>query len=291
MVFYDEAAHARDLSTLIPPAFFQAKAYIFIGDHRQVAPYVAHSHQYSSQLAVPSLLRASAHELALSQLLINHRSFGRLHEMPSSIFYENQMMSPFSEEELLPEPVKRVREYLDGLRSSKAQIPRLLVSFRRDKWLKAVAGPSSWNPVHHNWIVPRIRELLNAEWFKGLDGTTPGTIMVITTAKESCFHYRKELSHWRWEDRRRVNVRTIDTSQGHEADIVFVDIVKPGKFTDDKCRLCVATTRAFQGEVIVMRQNYSSNWKSKDGGASYLVKIWSHCAQQGQILEVNNESP
>lgn len=31
---YDEAAHARELSTLTPLAFFNAKTCIFIGDHR-----------------------------------------------------------------------------------------------------------------------------------------------------------------------------------------------------------------------------------------------------------------
>ncbi|CAM1505153.1 Fc.00g107900.m01.CDS01 [Cosmosporella sp. VM-42] len=287
LVFYDEAAHARDLSTLIPPAFFQAKAYFFIGDHRQVTPYVAHSHQYSSQLEIPSLLRASAHEKALSQLLINHRAYGGLHELPSRIFYDDLMMSPFTMEELLPEPVKRVRGYLDGLRGNKASIPRLLVSFQRDEWEKAVAGPSSWNRKHHDWIVPRVRDLLKASWFTGLDGTTPGTIMVITSAKESCLRYRKELSHCRWEDRRRINIRTIDTSQGHEADIVFVDIVKPGKFTDNKCRLCVATTRAFQGEIIVMRKHRYHFRSLDDYGVeekSYLGEIWWHCNHQKLIL-------
>lgn len=52
----------------------------------------------------------------------------------------------------------------------------------------------------------------------------------------------------------RLEVRSVDTVQGHEADFVFFDLVreKPTEFLDDDKRLAVATTRARQGEVYVM---------------------------------------
>lgn len=52
----------------------------------------------------------------------------------------------------------------------------------------------------------------------------------------------------------RCEARTIDTCQGGEADIVFLDMVRSDAtdFTDDPNRLNVAITRARQGEIIMM---------------------------------------
>ncbi len=54
LIFLDEAAHARELSTLIPIANFNAKAILQIGDFRQTLPYVrdVKENRYAPQLLV-----------------------------------------------------------------------------------------------------------------------------------------------------------------------------------------------------------------------------------------------
>lgn len=278
LIFFDEAAHARDLSTLIPLAFFNAKAHFFLGDHRQVTPYVAFNHRYCRQLAIPSIRRAMEVDHGQSQLLINHRAYGQLHELSSSIWYGNAMISAYDEGQLLPDPVRQVRKYLDDIRGHQAAIPRLIVTLRDSKkWVHADVGTSSWNPAHHAWVVSHVEELLEKPWFTKLDGETPGSVLIITALKESFSKYQKQFSRWHLDKRRRVNVRTIDTAQGHEADIVVVDIAKLSKFTNDPCRLCVATTRAILGEIILMpRPSHPDDT---------LYKIFYKCYSQSQIYD------
>lgn len=79
----------------------------------------------------------------------------------------------------------------------------------------------------------------------------------------------------------RVDVRTIETAAGAEADVVFVDIVKSGSFVDDKNRLNVALTRAKQGEVILMRRPQGHDAARN----SWLSRIFERCEEAGQVLK------
>ena len=283
IVFYDEAAHARELSTLIPIAFFDAKAYFFIGDHKQVMPYVGNEHKYAHQLQIPTLLRATKSQKSHDQLLTNHRAYGELHELSSALFYDGKMVAAQEGERLFPEPVKRVREYLDTIRGHPAPIPRILIApDHYQSWKQEKRSKSPSNKVHRNWIVPRVLELLNAPWFTRLDGETPGTIMIVASLRGAVKQYRKRLGDLPVELRSRVNIRTIDGSQGHEADIVFIDIVKMTAFHDDGCRLCVATTRAIQGEIILMARATHQSDLSKFGNISNLI---DHCDLRNQSHE------
>lgn len=286
IIFYDEAAHARELSTLIPLAFFNAKACVFIGDHRQVTPYVAHVHKYCRQLKVTAIQRATENQKAHDQLFTTYRSYGGLHELSSVVFYDGKLVSAHVGEQLLPGPVQEVRKHLDKLRGHSALIPRLLISpqglspswVKRHEWKRAESGKSSWNPAHQAWVIPQVYELLKASWFTGLDGETPGSIMIVTSLRESRNRYKKALSKLHQEKRHRVTVRTIDSSQGHQADVVFVDLVKLSQFHDDTCRLCVATTRAIQGEIIVLpRLSFSDEVKYTN-----LSKIHDYCKSHEQ---------
>ncbi|KAJ5013936.1 Regulator of nonsense transcripts 1 [Colletotrichum sp. SAR 10_99] len=86
LVFVDEAAHARELTSLIPLAFTPARAYIFTGDTRQTRPFVQGAsmstreagqkmlklNPYAKQLMISTMERADLAGALKSKLLITH---------------------------------------------------------------------------------------------------------------------------------------------------------------------------------------------------------------------------
>lgn len=81
----------------------------------------------------------------------------------------------------------------------------------------------------------------------------------------------------------------VDTAQGHQSDVVFLDMVRtrgPG-FMDDARRLCVAITRARQAELIVMNP-----WMLRrrvDGrlrDIEYLMLMWRDVYDWGQYVRI-----
>jgi superfamily I DNA/RNA helicase len=102
-----------------------------------------------------------------------------------------------------------------------------------------------------------VERLLNDLAFLQAEKNERGTIMILSPYRESIHHYQGAVNKLGTRDRdmrRRVQVRTVDTAQGQEADVVFLDMVR-NRATDHTAnykRLCVALTRARQAEVILM---------------------------------------
>lgn len=293
LVFFDEAAHARELSTLIPIAFHKPEVCIFLGDPRQITPHTNGDHGYREQLQLSAIQRALSVEsegfkAPVSHLNMNRRAYAGLEVLPSSMFYGGNMIpDPKVADEPLPQPVIETREYLNKLRGNSAKVPRLVVSLNQSEWETPKGGTSSWNPCHHEWIQKRIRGLLGASWFKTVDGKRPGSILIVASSKEAAYRYLMAMESWGSESRDRVEVRTVETAAGAQGDIVFVDIVKPSDYIDNKHRLCVAMTRAIQGEVILLSKRMSSARLTRWGRepSVYLKKIWTKCLLAGQVYQ------
>jgi hypothetical protein len=68
--------------------------------------------------------------------------------------------------------------------------------------------------------------------------------------------------------------------------MVILDIVKGSSFIDDKHRLCVALSRAIQGEMILMTHEMSVRINHRYGQAKpqYLSKLYSECFAAAQTL-------
>jgi regulator of nonsense transcripts 1 len=102
--------------------------------------------------------------------------------------------------------------------------------------------------------------LLQDPSFRQVGRTDRGTILIIASYKEAYMQYKKAIRNLPQAFQGRLGVearlaaRTIDTVQGGEDDIVFLDLVRSSatEFTDDPNRLCVALTRARQAEVSLM---------------------------------------
>lgn len=233
-------------------------------DHRQTRPFVAsddfRDNPWAPQMLVSMMERADRAGAIRNSLLINHRAYGGLQRLASCMFYNQKMISGYSEDELFPPSVQHLQRFLERFMDpgSKCREPRL-IAYSPNRGEVRV-GTSWFNEDHGNWVMERVAELLSDPMFRQVGKTDRGTILIIAPYKEAYMKYKKSIQNFpkAWAARlgveRRVEARTIDTVQGGEADIVFLDMVRSTAtdFTDDPNRLCVALTRARQAEVILM---------------------------------------
>jgi len=303
LVFFDECAHARELSTLISIAFFEPKAWVFLGDHRQTNPHTTTEHNASRQLELSMIERiAHTHNIQVD-LLINHRSYGELQGLPSKLFYDGKMRSGRARDGNFPESVMHLRDYFSQFRKENARyphsdVPRFII-YLRTAWRSLVRKDKDgqkehdrklyWNPANHAWVMRRVEELLNDTKFRRVDGSGPGTILIMSPYREAFHKYEGAIRRIaRPGDRERVKARTCGTVQGAQADVVFLDMVmeRATPHTDDEKRLCVALTRACQAEVILMHpgmRNGNSRWDPE-----LLPRIWDNCesGEEGSIIKI-----
>ncbi|TLD22388.1 hypothetical protein PspLS_08129 [Pyricularia sp. CBS 133598] len=287
IVLFDEAPHARELANLIPIAHFSPMAWIFTGDFRQTGCYVgSDKNPYEIQLKMSVMERAHYAGATTHELLMNHRAFATLHQMPSNLFYDAKMVTGHTADTIVPSPTRFICKWMETnlTGGSQVTIPRVLVHVRNANASTKVDS-SFWNQTHHAWTMQQAKKLLSNPSFVSVDGhSRPGTILIIAPYRQAVTQYKRaagdlcrELSEAQGVPMKtmfsRLEVRSVDTVQGHEADFVFFDLVreKPTEFLDDYKRLAVATTRARQGEVYVMHPMMAQGlYKTKNLHAIYV---------------------
>lgn len=286
IIIYDQAGKARELSTLISIGSYDPLLTVLVGDVTQLLPSsrkeTQQVHQFYYALETSTLARVTHKGRHNALLEVNHRAKGRLYELPSKLYYWGAMRSSTSSSETFPVSVKKVREWLDALRGRRSEVPRLLVSLFYSSW-ETIRDHTSWNPVHHAWILEKVQDLLKKPWFQS------GTVLIITSSKGSSSEYDEALEGWPSTLRRRVTLRTFNTVQGSSGDVVFFDVVKGSAYTDDPNRLATALTKSILGEVILMSY-YIASKRLQRGGISpskHLIKVWEECEKDGQILKDN----
>lgn len=286
LIVFDEAAHARELSTLISIANFCPRAgWIFIGDHRQTQPTVKsnNANPNGKQLATSAMERAHLAGAVSHQLLINHRAFGRLERLPSKLIYEGKMVSGIPFKERFPRWASFVRQYLESLSGQACHVPRLIVHLQGVGRASQV-GTSWYHPQHMAWTMKKVLELVSNQRFRSAENeANQGTILLLAPYKAAVTKYQEAIEdlareHPNLRIPQRVEARTWDSSQGHEADIVAIDYVRehPTSFMDGMYRFNVGLTRARQGEWHLMHPNMPNAASFKT--TQYLRKLYDACA-------------
>lgn len=238
LVIFDEAPHARELSTLIPIARFNPTAWLFTGDERQTKPWVGsygrspNINQYAPQLRTSLMERAVQLKANSHSLMVNHRARGGLHELPSELFYDNVMISAYTQGQdgWLPDSASHLRNsYIMKMKQKDGpEVSRLVV-------VLGMIGPpveeqKSWyHPKHELWVMNLIRKLLGDPKFKKPNGKDQGTILVMSPYRAASIEYQrsiKNLRRYRSLDTSNVEARTVGTAQGNEADFVIFDLVR-----------------------------------------------------------------
>ncbi|CAK7215300.1 hypothetical protein SBRCBS47491_002435 [Sporothrix bragantina] len=285
LVVFDEAAHARELSTLISIANFCPKAgWIFIGDHRQTQPTVKsnNTNPFGKQLATSAMERAYMAGVLDHQLLINHRAYGRLERLPSKLIYDGKMKSGIPHLERFPRWMNYVRNVLENMVGARCSTPRIIVHLH-GVGRPTKVGTSWYHGQHLQWTIDKVLELIKDVRFRSAENdANQGTILLLTPYKAAVAKYQEAIedlakAHPNLRIPQRVEARTWDSSQGHEADIVGIDYVRehPTGFMDGMYRFNVGLTRARQGEWHLMHPNMPRAASFQT--TNYLRKLYSAC--------------
>ncbi|KAG5982439.1 hypothetical protein E4U55_001887 [Claviceps digitariae] len=301
LIFVDEASHARELTTLIPLAYYSPKAWIFTGDVKQTRPFVKDMkcskdaraemqfNPFAKQLQVSTMARASYVGAVNSELLINKRAYGNLHRLPSDLFYGGRMVSSHVGEELYPASVSHLRTCLSRLAGGRLiDENRLIIdlTISREERLR----DSFWNPAHHQWVLAQAASLLGDGEFHSIRHEHASTIMIATPYSTAYKQYQTAIKTWPQKWQERVQVLTVDRAQGSEADVVFLDMVRSrtSGFMDDAKRLNVSITRARQAEIILMRRAMA--YTPRRGGdvvrSAFLSRVWEDTMSHNRIVVI-----
>lgn len=301
VIFVDEAPHARELTTLIPLAYFNPLAWIMTGDVKQTKPFVKSGNRqdaqrnnlkfnpYAEQLRTSLMARADKLGAIHSKLLVNNRALGNLHLLPSAMFYNSEMISGYEAADRYPASVAYLKRYLQTMVGVEHVDQNRVVVHLKSGQERTEQG-SFWNPAQHEWVITNVRALLKDPGFRSIENEEkPGSIMIETPYSTAVRHYIAEVKTWvpEWQD--RVEVLTVDKAQGNQSDVVFLDMVRTGKagFMNETERLNVAMTRARQAEVIIM--NEGMNWRPCRGlriKAEYTSQIWEDAKASGRLFQL-----
>ncbi|KAI9163394.1 Helicase sen1 [Paramyrothecium foliicola] len=301
VIFVDEAPHARELTTLIPIAWYNPLAWIFTGDVRQTRPFVKSGNKqdarreslvwnpFANQLRLSTMARAEIVGAINSSLIINKRAYGNLQRLPSDIFYDGAMISGHDETARWPASACHLREYLSRFGTpAKMTENRVIVSLKES--VEEVNNRSYWNPKHHAWVLQAIEALLKDKKFHKVDdASVVGSVMLVTPYSAAYRQYRAAVRQWPEDWQTRVSVLTVDRAQGNQADVVVLDMVRTtgAGFMDDPQRLNVAITRAHQAEIIVMHPRMT--WKMCNGTevrTNFTSQVWDSVEADGRVFEI-----
>ncbi len=170
IIVFDEAPHARELSVMIAIANFNPKAWILTGDHRQTRPFLAtedaRDNKWRGQLQVSTMERAVLCGAVSNQLLRNHRAFGGLEALASSLFYSRKMVAADGNDEVSASVGHLRRVYLNPMMQpgQTVGIPRVIVHI--DRATASRNGASWFNHDHLEFIMEQVQDLVRDPEFK-----------------------------------------------------------------------------------------------------------------------------
>ncbi len=202
---------------------------------------------------------------------------------PPSLIYDGKMISGINAVDCF----HRLAISSEILREDRGdgphKVPQIVIKpYTRTRPIKI--NNSWYHPVYIKWIMDHILELLESNEFRKVGSPdTPGTILLLSPYKEAVKEYAsaiKALDGKRPELQasERVEARTWDVSQGHEADIVGIDYVRgvPTGFMDGMHRFNVGLTRARQGEWHVIAPPMVNHKRFYE--TEYVSKMYLACA-------------
>lgn len=320
LVIFDEAARARELSTLAAIAFFpSAMAWLFTGTVEMTKPYLA-SHgsklwnPCADQLRTSMMARYLQAVPDTHRLSLNHQAYGDLHSLSSDLFWDGQIDSALPMSDRFPPSSTHLLNFCRSLANKQTlPVPRLLVHVRSPRSARTKQRMNS-NKKHLDWVIQCVvRHLVQDPHFRSADNKQPGSIIITTPYRAQFTNYRKAINVLMKElDREHrftgsggdrlhrevlVEARTADTVQGHAGDVLIFDLVNEvmTPHVADPNRLCAALTRAKQAEIIVMEECMLWRWGEgpahfRQGfgfGGSHIHLLYEHCRAQGQVITVD----
>ncbi|KAI8306908.1 hypothetical protein K4K61_004010 [Colletotrichum sp. SAR11_59] len=298
-VFTDEAGRQSELSSLISVAHYNPRAWFFLGDPEQLKPYLSEAakateNPFTPQLQVSLLKRATMAHVEIGWLDVTHRPRGNLRPLPSRMNYADRMRNPAKQKQFPISTVAFSEELSEFLGKQTAKQSRLVAQFPKSRAISH--GTSFNNAAHVNWVIPLVKKLLRNPRLTGVHSDAPARILIVPLYKAQVDLYRQTLTyeHARGtlsdEDLHRIDVRTLDSSQGEERDLVIVDYVQTDKagFCVDSNRNCLATTRAIQCEIILLNDGMVAEPRAARSKLGMILTNATDRSYKLQVLSCTN---
>ena len=294
VVFIDECARLPELKCLIPISSYSPTAWILTGDHKQMRPTVLSAgrlyedppftNPFENQVLLSLFERFILAGYEHKMLTVQHRCRGDISPWVSQTFYHGRVTKA-----LMTTQQKDLLAVVRSFTRDQLGIPtatnRYAVNIQESRSLKEQGGKSSLNTDELNHIMADLAlihahpELQNMSVcimsfykaqvtrFKALCSELPGVTVV---------DGNEHLS--------RITVKTVDSAQGTEFDIVLISFVQTRRssFLGEPHRLNVALTRARWLLGIY------SNWEliaEQRSSNKYLVRLFNDLTLNNQVTD------
>ncbi|KAI5862560.1 hypothetical protein GGS23DRAFT_597360 [Durotheca rogersii] len=291
LVILDEAATMHELTTLIAIAFFAPLAWLLLGDIQQRPPFVTAEHNLDSgqtssnpfvdQYGMSTLERAVLAGETMAYLRVNNRGHGNSLAVANSVAYNTIMI--YGVRVLWVKPLDDMAQHFQESISKDIPSKQTSILVEFPKAYVTNVGTSRTNILHRAWVLDQVKRLMDSTLTGlGKNDGCPVSVMLIALYAAQVTEYRqsirtmidcKELSESAIRD--RVVVKTLDSAQGAEADIVFVDFVNvthPG-FTGAQWRTGLSSTRARGMTITLLNRGSFVGRGDPDNTANPLAQV------------------
>ncbi|KAF2915186.1 DNA polymerase alpha-associated DNA helicase A isoform X2 [Oryza sativa Japonica Group] len=278
LVIIDEAGQAIEPSCWIP--ILQGKRCILAGDQRQLAPVVLSREAMQGGLAMSLLERASSlhNELLTTKLTTQYRMHDSIASWASNEMYDGFLKSsPSVASHLLADYpfIKETWITRCAFLLLDTRMPYGSLNIDCEEHLDPAGTGSFYNNGEADVVSQHVLNLVQC-------GVSPTAIAV-----QSPYIAQVQLLRDRLEDYPEasgVEVSTIDSFQGREADAVVISMVRSNTlgavgFLGDNRRMNVAITRARRHVALVCDSSTICN-------NAFLARLLRHIRQHGQVRHV-----
>ncbi|KAI9769729.1 MAG: hypothetical protein M1839_003605 [Geoglossum umbratile] len=267
VVIFDEAAQTDEPDTLIALTQESVKAFVMVGDINQLQPVVVSNqeNEFAPQLERSMQFRLMQAGYPSCGLRIQYRMLPAISDWPNKTFYNESLINDKS---TYPNQRPLASEF-SGCLTKTWGIPRTNRVMVQPSLRYAITGPngSLTNYPNINLVISMVKQLVATTTIKA------SQISIISLYELQRLNYIHVLETLRMTNQlirpliEGVEVATVDSFQGKENEVVFLDLVTVGGpkgvgFVRDAKRLGVGTTRARCGLVVVSYEHMlGDKWK------------------------------
>jgi hypothetical protein len=258
LIVIDEAARLSENLSLLLPSVWQSAFCIFIGDTSQFPPLGVTVGQrdfksvFSAQRQVSLFHRMENAGKMLFRLRLNYRARVNAVEWAHNMFYDENMSVVHRKHN------QASKNFLDWVIKTFAGYHTYATTLliRPPNCNESMFGTSFSNEGNAHFTVQLVIQLYrDASVLDARDLSRRGSVLIITPYSVQKNYYDLLLSDVTEAEipKSLVEVRTVDDSPSHEADIVIVDWVRTNNrgFIADPKRMCVALSRARIGTIMI----------------------------------------
>ncbi|KAG9253167.1 uncharacterized protein F5Z01DRAFT_688635 [Emericellopsis atlantica] len=304
MIVIDEAQNLNEAATFIPMAKYPRAAFVLImGDVNQstLIPSAAEDGEYQDlfgyQHATSFLARLAMSNKIDFTLKYTHRAFGLAFEIPRQVFYRETMSVVHQHSNVTRLWNSFFATMMGTENSFRPKIPSIMIDPKNS--IEELYGYSFINKENARLVQKLVVQLYQSApvyntkdlYKSGIAGSRRqirrGSVLIVTAyaaQKNLLRGYLKELQP-NEAPLGLIDVRTIDESPSHQADVVIIDLPRTtrGVFQNNHNRLCIGSTRAQAATIwIAAEEGIKGPWGEK---------VASMHEENGTLLELNYKMP